>query len=66
MSRVILISAFAALVAACGTQNASQSGWAQAGLACADVGVAPGSSAFGQCVATLYYSEWDEQHETER
>lgn len=65
MSRFILTSTFAALLAACGTQSAGQSNWAQAGLACADVGIAPGSGAFGQCVADLYYSQWDEQHEVE-
>jgi hypothetical protein len=72
MSRIILIGSFAALLAASGTQSASaiesanQTAWAQARLACADVGIAPGSGAFGQCVFDLYYSLWDEQNESER
>ena len=72
MSRIILIGCFAALLAASGTQSASaiesanQTAWEQARLACADVGIAPGSGAFGQCVFDLYYSLWDEQNESER
>ena len=69
MPRVILICGFAALLAAGSTQSANaiesanQTAWAQARLACADVGIAPGSGAFGQCVFDLYYSLWDEQNE---
>jgi hypothetical protein len=72
MSRIMLICSLAAVLAAGGTQsasaieNASQTAWAQAGLACADVGIAPGSGAFGQCVFDLYYSLWDEENESER
>jgi hypothetical protein len=72
MSRIILIGSFAALLLASGTQSANaiesanQTAWAQARLACADVGIDPGSSAFGQCVFDLYYSLWDEQNESER
>lgn len=64
MSRIILISSFAALLAGCGTQSADviqradQDTWAHASLACADVGVAPGSDAFSQCVADLHDSVW--------
>ncbi len=65
MSRIILISSFAALLAACGTQSAYQSDWAQARLACADVGIDPGSAAFGQCGADLYFSLQDEQNVSE-
>jgi hypothetical protein len=46
--------------------NANQADWSQARLACADVGIAPGSGAFDQCVFDLYYSLWDEQNVTER
>jgi hypothetical protein len=46
--------------------SANQTGWAQARLACADVGIDPGSSAFGQRVFDLYYSLWNEQNEAER
>jgi hypothetical protein len=72
MSHVILICCFAALLGAGSThsanaiESASQTAWAQARLACADVGIAPGSGAFGQCVFDLYYSLWDEQNEFER
>ncbi len=62
MSRTILMCSFAALLWSCGGASADQGGWAQARLACADVGIAPGSGAFGQCVADLYYSLWDEQN----
>jgi hypothetical protein len=72
MSRIILICSFATLLAASGAQrayaieSASQDAWAQARLACADVGIDPSSAAFGQCVFDLYYSLWDEENETER
>jgi hypothetical protein len=63
MSRMILICSFAALLGSCGAVSADQDDWAQARLACADVGIAPSSGAFGQCVFDLYYSLWDEQNE---
>jgi hypothetical protein len=72
MSRAILIGSFVALLAAGSAPNvhaiesANQTAWSQARLACADVGIAPGSSAFGQCVFDLYYSLWTEQNEAER
>jgi len=50
MSRIILIGSFVALLAAGGTQSANaiesanQTAWAQAGQACAEVGIAPGSA----------------------
>jgi hypothetical protein len=72
MSRIILICSFAALLAADSTQSANaieranQTAWAQARLACANVGIDPESTAFGQCVFDLYYSLWDEQNESER
>jgi hypothetical protein len=72
MSRIILIGSFAALLTAGCTQiaNAIESGnqtaWEQARLACADVGIDPDSSGFGQCVFDLYYSVWTEQNEFER
>ena len=64
MSRIILISSVAALLAGCGTQradaiqSANQDTWAHASLACAEVGIAPGSDAFSQCVADLHDSVW--------
>ena len=69
MSRIALIGPFAALLvaghvhSANAFESASKTAWAQAQLACADVGIAPGSGAFGQCVFDLYYSLWDEQNE---
>lgn len=66
MSRILLICSFAALLSSYGTASAHQNDWTQARLACADVGIDPGSAAFGQCVADLYYSLWDEQNEPER
>jgi hypothetical protein len=64
MSRIILLSSFAALLTASGTQcsnaiqSANQSAWAQESLACADVGIDPGSTVFNQCVADLHHSLW--------
>jgi hypothetical protein len=66
MVRITLICAFAVLLGSYGTLSARQSDWAQARLACADVGLDPGSSAFDQCVFDLYYSLWNEQNEFER
>lgn len=68
MSRIILISSVAALLAGCGTQradaiqSANQDTWAHASLACAEVGIAPGSDAFSQCVADLHHSVWAAQN----
>ena len=57
MSRIIAICPLAALlmVSACANaiKNADQTDWGQARLACADVGIDPGSTAFGQCVFDL-------------
>jgi hypothetical protein len=67
MSRIILISFFAALLAVSGTQNAdametaNQSAWDRDALACADVGIDPGSTAFSQCVSDLHHSLWAAQ-----
>jgi hypothetical protein len=66
MSRIALICAFAALLGSSDAASANQADWSQARLACADVGIAPGSGAFDQCVFDLYYSLWDEQNVTER
>jgi hypothetical protein len=66
MSRIMLICSFAALVWSGGIVSAHPNDWAQARLACADVGFDPASGVFGQCVVDLYYSLWNEQYETER
>ena len=69
MSRITLLCSLAALlmVSACAnaSKNADQTSWAQSRLACAEVGIDPGSPAFGQCVLDLYYSVWNEQKETD-
>ena len=44
------------------TQSANQTTWARESLACADVGIAPGSGAFSQCVGDLHNSLWAEQN----
>ena len=72
MSRIILICSLAALLTSGVSQSsnaiesANQTLWAQARRACADVGIDPGSSAFGQCVFDLAQSLWDEENEFER
>jgi hypothetical protein len=58
MSRIMLICFFATLLAACGTQSPGQTALAQERLACAEVGIDPGSPAFGQCVGDLDQSLW--------
>jgi len=71
MSRIILICSVAALLAAYAAEsaNAAESAdkttWAQARLACADVGIDPGSPAFGECVFDLAQSLWAEQNVSE-
>jgi imidazoleglycerol phosphate synthase glutamine amidotransferase subunit HisH len=68
MSRMILISSLAALLAVSGTQSANaiqatnQSARDRDALACADAGIAPGSGAFTQCVSDLHHSLWAEQN----
>ena len=63
MSRFVICS-FAATLSASVTQNADaaesayKSAWAQDSLACADLGIDPGSSIFSQCVADLHHSLW--------
>ena len=69
MSRIIAICSFAALLAASSTQSANaiesanQTAWAKARLACADVGIDPGSRIFSQCVADLHHSLWAVQNQ---
>jgi hypothetical protein len=66
MPRLILICAFAATLGACATQSsnadlssdANKNTWAHENLACADVGITPGSPTFDQCVADLHQSIW--------
>ena len=68
MSCIIFICALAApLMGGCANaiKNANQTDWGQARLACADVGIDPGSLAFGQCVFDLYHSLWNERNVSE-
>ena len=64
MSRIVLICSFAALFAASstGSANAAQDTWYKDSLACAAVGIDPGSPAFNQCVADLHHSLWAEKN----
>jgi hypothetical protein len=66
MARIILAGALAAALLAGGSLSAHENDWARARLACADVGIDPNSSIFGQCVLDLYYSVWDEENVSER
>ena len=66
MSRIALVLAFTTLLGSYGIASAHQNDWGQARLACADVGLDPGSGAFNLCVFDLYYSLWNEQNEIER
>ena len=69
MSRFFLICSFAAMLAASATQSANaaesakQSPWVQDSLACAAVGIDPGSPIFSQCVADLHQSLWAAQNQ---
>ena len=64
MSRFALICPFAAALAAYVTQGADaaqtnkKSAWQQDSLACAEIGIDPGSPFFSQCVADLHHSLW--------
>jgi hypothetical protein len=64
MLRIVLIYFFAALLAASstGSANAAQNTWYKDSLACAAVGIDPGSPAFNQCVADLHHSLWAEKN----
>jgi hypothetical protein len=68
MSRVMLISAFSAVVTTSGVPGANavhktdRDNSRQYGLACAEIGIDPASAAFGQCVADLQHSLWAEQN----
>ena len=62
MSRIILTCCVAALLGGCGTLTAYRIDWEHARLACADVGIDPGSSAFDQCVANLHQHLWQVQN----
>ena len=64
MSRIVLICSFATLLAASSTRsvNAAQNTWYKDSLACAAVGIDPGSPAFNQCVADLHHSLWAEKN----
>ena len=67
MSLIILICSLATVMGGCANaiKNANQTDWGQVRLACADVGIDPGSPAFGQCVLDLYYSLWNERNVSE-
>ena len=64
MSRIVLICSFAAILAASSTGSAyaAQNTRYNASLACAAVGIDPGSPAFNQCVADLHHHLWAEKN----
>jgi hypothetical protein len=66
MSRIAVIFCFAAVLTCCSPLTTNNIDWEHARLACADVGIAPGSSVFDQCVSTLYNTLWAEQNTGER
>lgn len=59
LSPILLACSFASLLGACGKMSVQHNDWEKARLACADVGIAPGSDVFDQCVFNLYYSLWN-------
>jgi hypothetical protein len=64
MLRLIFTCFVGAMLAACATQSsdADKNTLARDRLACADVGIDPGSPIFGQCVADLHQSIWMVRH----
>jgi len=66
MSRITLTCCFAALLGSCSAPSANHIDVEHARLACADLGLEPGTSAFDQCSSNLYYSLWQEQNTAER
>jgi hypothetical protein len=66
MSRITLTCCFAALLGSCGPLGVNNINLEQVRLACADVGIDPGSSAFDQCATNLYDTLLQEQNTGER
>jgi hypothetical protein len=62
MLRIAVTCCFAALLGSRGTPSANKIDWEHARLACADVGIDPGTSAFDQCVTNLYQHLWQVQN----
>ena len=64
MSRLALMCSIALLLSAgwIPNVNAAESDWDKDRLACAAVGIDPGSAVFSQCVADLHHSLWAEQN----
>ena len=64
--RIAVACGAAAVLASCaGIPTGNNIDWEHARLACADVGIAPGSPAFDQCVSNLYNTLSEEQSATE-
>ena len=66
MARIVATCCFALLLGSCVAPSVANIDWEHARLACADVGIDPGSSAFDRCVFDLYHSLWAEQSTGER
>jgi hypothetical protein len=63
MSRIILTCCFAALLASCSAPGVNNIDLDHARLACAALGIDPGSSVFDQCASNLYNSLRAEQYQ---
>jgi hypothetical protein len=62
MSRIAVTCCFAALLGSCVTPSVNKIDLEHARLACADVGIAPGSGEFDQCATNLYQHLWQVQN----
>ncbi len=58
MWRYLAISSIALLAAGCDTAGAANSNEAKAQVACAEIGVDPGTPAFTDCVSNLNWNMW--------
>lgn len=66
MPRIAVACGAAALLASCaGIPTGNNIDWEHARLACIDVGIAPGTPVFDQCVSNLYNTLSEEQSTTE-
>jgi hypothetical protein len=66
MFRIALTGCCGVILGSCTIASANKIDWEHARLACADVGISPGNSAFNQCVTNLYDSLWQAQSTGER
>jgi len=62
MTRLFIVVFCTALLPACAAVDADQAQASKERLACADVGLTPGSPSFGQCVADLRETLWADEN----